>query len=303
MRSRGLEITDDALARHYLGKISYYRLSAYCYPFRQRAVAADGTTTVLDDFQPGVSFNLVHDLYVFDKRLRLLCLDALERIEIALRADIAIQLGQIDPVAHRDPATFHGHFSRRRRHPGAQTKHEKLLEILDDKASRSTEDFAKHFRAKYAGCDMPIWVASELLDFGGISHVYSGLTFADRTVIAAHYGVNDYEMFGTWIRCLNDVRNNCAHHSRLWNKPQVNQPQWPAVGVIPEFDHLSADTRAQTRLYSALLIMRKMLRVVSPNSTWALALIEHLGSFPDNPYVSLQNAGFPQNWENLPAWQ
>ncbi len=302
LKGRGLVITNDERAKHYLGKVNYYRLSAYWYPFRERVMNVDGTSGIGDNFQRGVHFSHILDLYIFDKKLRMICLDALERIEIALRTDITISLAQLDPFAHRDPAQLNGHFSRKRITPHAETKHEKWLRMLDDKAQKSQEHFAKHFKAKYPKSDMPIWIASELWDFGALSHLYEGLIVPSRDTIAALYQVPSGAVLQSWVRSLNDIRNVCAHHSRLWNKPQVNQPVWPTTGQIPDFDHLTSNTKAQTRLYSALLIMRHILKTISPNSTWHLWLIEHCDTFPTNPYVSLKNAGFPDDWKTLSVW-
>ena len=307
LQSRGMSVTEPEKAKHYLAQINYYRLSAYWFPFRQatttqNAATGQAQTQILDDLKPDIHFTHVIDFYVFDKRLRLLVLDVLERIEIALRTNISILLGQRDPCAHRDGSQLHGHFSRRKRTPQHKTQHEIWLEKLDSKKQKSQEDFAKHFRQKYPNVEMPIWVASELWDFGLLSHLYSGLLIADRDDIAALYSVPSGQMFKTWVRCLNDVRNVCAHHSRLWNRPLVNQPSWPQMGVLPSFDHASGHVRAQTRLYAALLIMLQCLGVISPNSTLKQRLKEHLGSFPDNPYLSLNNAGFPAGWENEAIW-
>ena len=299
LRSRGMIITDDARAKHYLGKINYYRLSAYWHPFRKREANDKGGTNILDNFQEDVSFSNMLDLYVFDKRLRLIALDALERIEVALRTDLTIQLSKKDPLAHRKDQYLHGHFSRKLAYDKTKTTHAKWLDKLDYKAASSQEDFATHFRKKYPNEYMPTWVASELWDFGALSYLNEGMLFEDRDAVAAIYGVPTKKIFQSWVRCLNDVRNNCAHHSRLWNKPHTNQPIWTKEGEIPEFDHLIGDTRGQTRMYSALLIMCYMLRVISPNSTWCLGLLEHLASFPENTYVSLTNAGFPEGWQEM----
>ena len=62
-----------------LASVNYYRLSGYCYPFRN-----------LDDtFRPGTTFAAVWQRYVFDRRLRLLVMDAIERIEVAVRFQLA----------------------------------------------------------------------------------------------------------------------------------------------------------------------------------------------------------------------
>lgn len=57
----------------------------------------------LDQFKPGVNFQHAVALYVFDKRPRLLALDVLERIEIALHADLLHTLGRLDPFTYLRP--------------------------------------------------------------------------------------------------------------------------------------------------------------------------------------------------------
>jgi abortive infection bacteriophage resistance protein len=132
LESRGMGITDKAAATACLQRIGYYRLSCYWYPFRKSHISTNPLTgkvllhpltgkpqvIVEDDFRTGTTFRQVMDHYVFDKRLRLLFLDAIERVEVALRVDIALLIGTRDPWAHRDPAQLHGNFTKKI-NPGA----------------------------------------------------------------------------------------------------------------------------------------------------------------------------------------
>ncbi|MDF5956322.1 Abi family protein [Pseudomonas aeruginosa] len=119
---RGMTITDRALALECLSRIGYYRLSGYWYAFRERndVIMLDGgkkpsklkvTKVPTDDFKPGATFQNAVDLYVFDKQLRLLAMDALERIEIGLRVDITHGLGVLDPFAYMQPGLLHKDFA------------------------------------------------------------------------------------------------------------------------------------------------------------------------------------------------
>src|SRR5699024_4542222 len=81
LASRGLEITSPDRAARYLRHIGYYRFSPpYAIPFQQGGPD--------HEFRSGTSFDDVLDLYVFDRKLRILVLDALERVEVAVRAAI-----------------------------------------------------------------------------------------------------------------------------------------------------------------------------------------------------------------------
>lgn len=54
-----------------------------------------------DDFQDNINFDDITKLYLFDKKLRQLLMDAIERIEIHVRSIIAHELGRLDPLAYQ----------------------------------------------------------------------------------------------------------------------------------------------------------------------------------------------------------
>lgn len=102
LKSRGLQVDDDEAALRHLARIGYYRLSGYWYPMRvtdKTASAREKRPVRLDRFVEGSRFEDVVRLYIFDAKLRLLALDALERIELAVRVDVAHLLGKYDPCA------------------------------------------------------------------------------------------------------------------------------------------------------------------------------------------------------------
>jgi abortive infection bacteriophage resistance protein len=304
-----MDVSDEARAKMCLARIGYYRLSAYWYPFRNSVIHTDPTnmttrTTVLDDFRPGTSFTDVFDFYVFDKGLRLLVSDALERIEIAFRAQISNLLGARDTWAHRNPKELHGDFTAKSspRKPNL-TKHQDWLITLDNNFKRSREDFAQHFKSKYSQSEPPVWVATEVWDWGMLSHFYDGMKHTDKNAIADLYGNLTGKEFVTWVRVLNDIRNICAHHSRLWNRGLTSQSKLPPMGSVPELDHLNGQTHSIARIYGALVIMRLLMLTINPSSKWHNRLISHLETAPSNPIIGLQSAGFPIGWQNEAIWK
>src|SRR5574343_1299603 len=264
LKSRGLGVTDDAAALSYLGRIGYYRLSAYWYSFRKSALLQDPATkkiTVqrLDDFHPGYTFQQALELYVFDKRLRLLVLDAIERIEVAIRVDIAYQLGQHDQFAHTNGALLHGNFSKKVNPVTGLTRHQEWLNKYNQVLARSKEDFVRHYKQKY-GLPLPIWVSVEIWEFGMLSTFFQGMTVADKTVIAAKYG-------------------------------------------IPDFDPLLGKPDITSRLYVILCILIVFMRGICPNSSWPQRLREMLDQFPALPKQTIADMGFPADWETHAFWK
>jgi len=116
LRTRGLQVDNPTAALDYLKRLGYYRLSGYWYPLRaidKSASTTQGQAVRLETFAPDSRFEDVVRLYVFDKKLRLLALDALERIEMAVRVDVARLLGRRDPRAHEKPDCLHGNFAKK----------------------------------------------------------------------------------------------------------------------------------------------------------------------------------------------
>lgn len=294
IKGRGMGISDDVLAQSYLEKIGYYRLSGYWYPYRKSVVD--------DDFQDNATFAEILDLYVFDKKLRLLFLDVIERIEIALRVRITLQLGQAGALAHRDSSALHGNFSVKRDPVTGLSKHDKWLERHDNSFASSKEEFVKHFKAKYPNENPPLWIAAELWDFGAMSMLFSGLNKSDQTAVAATFKVQSFSVMESWLHAINVARNICAHHSRFWNKANVAQPKWPSQAECPNLAHLWGSTHAQTRLYGMAVICAYLLQSINPNSSWVARFKELITQFPKSTIISLGSAGFPAGWENEAIW-
>ena len=301
IKGRGMAISDDALAQSYLSRIGYYRLSGYWFPYRESSGA--GTNVIVGDkFRAATKFSEVVELYVFDKRLRLLMMDVIERIEIALRVQITLELGKLGPQAHRDANALHPNFQRPAAKGSLESRHGKWLRRHDEAFVRSKEEFAKHFRFKYAGELPPIWIAAELWDFGAMSFLYSGMRKDGQLAIAKFFGVPSFQIMETWLRALNVTRNICAHHSRLWNKPNTVQPKWPTPAECPDLGHIASNTHALTRVYAIACICAHFLRTINPNSSWQDRFKELATDFPQSSIVNIGAAGFPVDWDKANLW-
>lgn len=295
LKSRGLQADDESAALRYLERIGYYRLSGYWYGLRQidRAESqAQNRAVRLDEFMQGSRFKDIVNLYVFDKKLRLLALDALERIEMALRVDIAYLLGKKDPLAYANPNCLHGNFTKQPIKSGpnkGKVGHELWLEKHESMLRRAKkEPFVQHHKRKYRE-ELPIWVAIELWDFGMLSHLFDGMKYADKNQIAQKYKLDTGDELARWLRSLNFIRNVSAHHSRLWNINVLeysNLPNgWPEMNPARPF------------MYFAM--MAHLLSAICPNSTWTARLVELLHDFPlkESNLLTLEDFGVCDDWE------
>lgn len=283
LEQRGMLIPDHVSARHYLLHISYYRLRAYWYTLE---VPADGNGQ--HKFAPNTSIEDALDLYVFDRRLRLLVMDAIERIEVSLRGNWAYLMAtKYGPHGYLDAEPY-----------SDSTIYAENLVKLREEIERSTDDFIRHYKRTYDQPSLPpVWVASEVMSLGALSKWYSSLKHrADRNKVAKPYGL-DERVVVSIAHHLTYVRNICAHHGRLWNK-------YLTVGMTlpnsPGSLKLALDGAGHRKVYATLTALAYLLRIVAPNSTWQRELVALILSCPA---AKTEQMGFPTDWEERPFWR
>lgn len=313
LESRGMNISDAITTEQWLSSVGYYRLSGYWYPYRVRNRPTGAPPTIDDVFQQGTSFGHVIELYDFDRKLKLLVLDAIERVEIAMRVRVGHTLGRHGAFAHTDPTVLSPEFTST---PDISTPpglvkwlgsaHTKWLRKIEQDQSRSKEEFVKHFTRKYGG-PLPVWVVTEILDFGALSHLYEGLKQKDRDDIAASFGLLDNSGAGhgaalaSWMKNLNYIRNTCAHHSRLWNRNMDVQLSHRHLAAVPELSHAASPTAAK-RVYTSLAVLAYLLRDIDPDSVWAKDVTSHIQSGLTTMNRSESEMGCPRGWETQALW-
>jgi abortive infection bacteriophage resistance protein len=267
---------NDLLAR--LRSVSYYRLSGYWYPFRLED----------DTFRPGSTLTAVWSRYTFDRRFRLLVMDAIERVEICLRAELVYCLAhEQGPFGYLDPANLPNLSSEER---------EILMRQIQEDYTRSHEAFIRHFKARYGkdhACP-PYWMITELMTLGTLLRLFKGCPRAIKQRIASRFGVSD-KVFESWLGALNVVRNICAHHGRLWNRELGYKP------MIPRKDGRWHDPVAvpDDRMFGILTILKYLLDEIAPQSGWTGRLEALHAEYPRVPRRSM---GYPDDWRDCPLW-
>ena len=277
LQRRGMIIADPERAEFYLRHLNYYRLGAYWLPFE----ADHGSHA----FRPGTRFEDVLNLYVFDRELRLLLLDALERIEVSVRTQWAYQLAHCHGShAHLDAAiAFRTDW------------HQRHLAKLSEEVTRSDETFIRHLLDTYAEPLPPVWAVCEVMSLGLLSHWYSNLRpMPTRRRIAARFGV-DEGVLQSWLHHLTVVRNICAHHARLWNRDLTVLPQAPRSKPAALKNQFQGGSH---KLYNTLLILLYLMDIVAPASQWRQRLVELI----DSHGIDAAAMGFPADWRARPIW-
>lgn len=287
---RGLDVGDPKKAEETLARVGYYRLSGYWHPFKQ----AD------DRFEAGASLEKALQLYEFDRKLRLLVLDALERVEIGLRTSVTYALGNdLGAFAHENAKSFRMYFGGKPDHEGNhRVTHAEWLAGLYKEARRSTETFIGSFKQKYEGFpSLPIWMATEVMSLGSLSKLYQAMKKPQQQKVATSMHVH-FGVARSWFQSLSYVRNICAHHSRLWNRELSIHPQVPRGDT----NYSSGDYTHHRRVYLVLLMLRQLTNNHHAGDDWARAMVGLLGAWDGEP--RWQNAmGMPVDWRKHSFWE
>lgn len=205
---RGLQVENRSKCVKTLSLVNYYRLSAYWYPFR---IKDKTNNEISSSFHPDTTFEKIEELYNFDRKLRLVLLDAIERIEITFRTIITYHLAHsYGAFAHIKAKNFHESF-----------EFDEWTDRLKSEIERSTEEFIKHYEKKYKGFPkIPIWMATEVMSMGTLSKLYFGLKNDDKKIVASQLNIH-HKQLADWLHVLTYVRNVCSHHGRLLEHLQL----------------------------------------------------------------------------------
>ena len=202
---RGCIINDREYAAECLTRINYYRLAYYFAPFLEHK----------GKYKDGTTFEQIMRIYDFDRMLRRLIMTYLEEIEIAFRALISnYHAMKYGALGYLNPSGFDPHHN----HQAFMSKIERLMEVNEK------EDFVKHHKNKYGGI-MPVWAAMELFSFGTLTYFFIDMKAADKKELMSRSFDLNYRTVEDRLLCLSDLRNACAHYTRLFANPFTNAPK------------------------------------------------------------------------------
>lgn len=268
LKDRWLIFDDEENAKHDLAHIWYYRLSGYFKYFQEKES---------DNFKAGSNFQNVIDIYKFDRKLRLLTIDAIEKIEISLKANINDYLSKKNWVFWFLDVNHY--------YLGYKKNLEifwKLILKIGSKKQESESEIISSFFEKYDEDFLPSWMLFEEFTFWELSNIYKILQKKDKEVIASNYNL-DFKNLQTYIVFLNKLRNVAAHHSRLWNKnlnvrlkitdeifgDRFKKQPWKdwRIEVVSNF-------------YNSALIINYLLKNINKNFWWLDDLDKLFHDFP-----------------------
>lgn len=271
---------NEQKVENYLMNIVYHRLSAYIYPFykspKSNLKLKDGTT-----------FKQVLTLYRFDKKLRILLFNEIEKIEVAIRSVLAnIGCQELnDKYWITKPEYF-----------ASADKFNQTLAVIEKELASSKENYIEDFRRNYVENYPPAWMITEVLSFGNLNYIYSNIA-SNRLMkrIAGYFGLQP-QVFTSWLTVLANLRNMCCHHARVWNRDFMLNPAEPRKMANIWIDTSKIDKK---KIYYRLCIIRYFLASVSPDNNFNKKIVDLLALFPS---IDIAAMGFCVGWQDAPLW-
>lgn len=291
---RGLICNDRHRLEHYLSNIGYYRLSAYLLPFEQASLTGDSRN---HKFLPNTTFEQVLNLYVFDRKLRLLVMEAIERIEVAARTRWACAMAlRHGAHAHMNSGLFKNPW-----------QHATDIARVSKELQDSNETFVAHYRKKYTEPYLPpIWAVVETITLGSLSRwIASTSDNQVKREVTKMLGLPTIEILEQVLHALTPMRNICAHHARMWNRrfilllPNIKRLRGQLITETNTTASGETQESLTREIYNFIVVIHYLMRQINPGTSWGTRMAKHIQLLSSGQQQAM---GFPEDWKMRHPW-
>lgn len=266
LENRGLVIEDREKALSVLKSINYYRLSGYSLSLRKD-----------NSFYPGITFDNIYEIYMFDERFRYIIMKYCSIVEVSFRSYMAYYHAEkYSPLGYLDASNFDD-----------ISRHSNFLVELDKEIERSDDYFVAHHKDDLNSV-FPFWVAIEVTSFGLLSKLFKNMKTEDRNAISRSYVGFGRKYVENWLQCCSYCRNIAAHCGRFYNRHLKACPVKISSKVYSGVDN--------TMAFAFVLAIYNLLPSDRVKKMFSNDL---LNCFADYPFALPKYMGFPNGWETL----
>lgn len=283
LKSRGMIFNNESLAQHYLKNISYYRLKGYWWDMQIQGGS--------HNFTSASNFDDVIRRYNFDRHLRLILFDGIERVEIALRTKLIYHMSlSYGPYWYQESQFF-----------SDIDIFNYNLASINRELKRSKEIFIVDHKNRFPNQSIEAFKLLEIISFGTLSKMYKNLShqLPEKAQIAKEMGLHLHAELSSWLEAIVYLRNIIAHHSRLWSRNMVKKPKVRINNPMNDWldQPLIANQKKKVFLIASTLIY--LCNVVTPNHQVKVKILNLINSNADMPIYKL---GFMGDWRSNPIW-
>lgn len=277
LKDRGLSVRDDAQALAYLRGVGAYRLKGYWHHL---------VHPVSKRFPAGSEFEEIRQRCEFDRGLRIAAIEAVDRLEVAIRAAMADHLS----ITHSP----HWYLDHRIFKPTTRWGIGQMIRKVETEVLRASgKPFVRHYLDRHDDPYLPpSWAISECVSFGMWSHTFAILRDPnDRKAISMRFSVDQVQVFESWIHAVAVLRNIAAHHGQLLGVQ---------LGVAPaHYKRRGMIFRQPKSFFAIATVVQYLLRHTGLPHRWDVSLD---ATFTQHPHIDPTELGFPPNWATMPGW-
>ena len=252
-----------------------------------------------DEFKDNVYFEDVIERYEFDKSLREILFNAIETLEVGLRARIisTLSLATGTGLWYLDDSLFEN-----------KDYHEDFVLDLKYEFGRSTDPFARNFISEntrweedsLAGDNPDAWMIIETATFGTLSKMYKNLKAQSpmQSAIANEFGIYSSKELSSWLEAISVLRNTIAHHSRLWYKIFTKKP---TNIKRHRYKWLNQDMteNQRKRAFGIISCLLYLVNTLDSQNKMKERILQLFSYYPKIPIYML---GFTGDWKKNPIW-
>lgn len=288
LKNRGIIIRNKKYAKQLIRRVNYYNLiNGYKTPFIQKSAP-------YEKYLPGTTLEEIYALYEFDRKLRIITLEQLLKIEKQIKTLIAYCFSK--NYGHKDYLkidNFDNFGSKKYRQVSLLISHlyKKISENVEHDLSIAHYVSGKNY--------VPLWILVNTMSFTETSKFYSSMQQKDREEVAKRikWGLRENQL-ASILSFLSSIRNRCAHDERLYS-----YDSYANIGTNQYFRYFRI-TEKSTNNYFAVLIAFKLLLTPKEYSAFQKQIEDLFSELTrDLKVISAakirKEMGFPSNWKKL----
>ncbi|WP_300784392.1 Abi family protein [Streptococcus sp. 19428wC2_LYSM12] len=260
-RQRGMSIGDNDVEK--LKNISYYRLKEFATPLAKYSN---------DEISyEGIQFKEVLARYYQDKNLRIFLLHAIEKIEVSIKTRISYILGSGYGAFGYLNFSQWSNKNKYTRFDIEKTQFRIKKSILKTVKKSQLSELRVAENQDKDGFPT-VWLAIDLLMFGDIVSMLEIMSENNLRRIANYYDCTSAELI-SWMKCLNFIRNVCAHNSnvidiQITTKPKTRK-EWNHLVFMNKGVHKGNEFYKPTnRLAIVLIIIVILVNQINSKYKW-----------------------------------
>ena len=281
----GLMIPDKEYARKILLKIGYFPLiNGYKEIFKE---------SISDQFQNGITFEDIYELYSFDNDLRSIFLKYILMAERNIKSSLSYHFCKEYGDQQSDYLDVNNYDYTGKK----KNIINKMIKIMSGQLRYDSDYvYIRHYMTTYQY--VPLWVLMNVLTIGQLSKIYVSQKGRIQIKVCKDFGPLKVNEMGKILAVMTKFRNVCAHNDRLFDfrtkDALLDRNIYDRLGIPKDKGRYKY---GKNDLYAQVIILKLLL----VDEDFRIFFHDLKACFKKHPIYKeiLVKMGFPENWEQI----